>query len=789
MLAAARPPPRRDLPPELCAAIDRAVAADPDAARRARRPVRRAGRRARPRSSDEGGADRAAPARARGCPALPPAVGRLVAPRGGRRARVGRAGRASRPSPPVARRLGRRRRGRARRAAAARRLAAAAVGLPRCCSRSRPTRGPAPRCSSPRSRSRRRCCCAPTAAPGRCPPPRPRSGCSASPAPTPRSPAARRAGARAPRSARSAPGGSCSPSRCSSARSCSARPPARPPAPSFDGALGIAAGDVIAPGVQLGRAAAGGDLGASPALVLPWLVRGRSLAADVVARARAGRPALAPPRSRSASGSATASRQAAPHGAASPARVVAAALALLLAHAPPRRSPDARRADCRAGLIRRRARTAILVPACDRVARDERAAQPRVEARRPGRGHVLARLQVRGAAGGDRAQAGARDGRAPRAVAEPHLRAERVRRLALAGGPRAVLRLRGRAARASCRATCSSTPAASASRCSRRRRSRSRPTSGCGWASSASRRGSCGPHEDPARGAAPGRGGPHDGLLDRPSGCPSRCASPTRGAAPRGCASAAARSCSARGGATLGRSREADIVLDDANVSRKHAEVRPSGGSWIVRDLGSTNGVKVNGRRVDPPRPQSLKPRRRDRAGHLARDLRAGVEPHRARSRRRRAEVRLPRRPVPVPALDGALGAQGPAPQRRRRRRPGAPDYADATGLHAAGAAARAPAARRSCASAPAPGCAPAPPTTCPTARCSAAATRPTSCSRTRSPPRSHARLVPHGDVIVLEDLGSTNGTYLNDEPLRGPQPLHPGDRIRIGDSAFTFER
>ena len=52
-----------------------------------------------------------------------------------------------------------------------------------------------------------------------------------------------------------------------------------------------------------------------------------------------------------------------------------------------------------------------------------------------------------------------------------------------------------------------------------------------------------------------------------------------------------------------------------------------------------------------------------------------------------------------------------------------------------------------------------------------------------------HARLVPHGDVIVLEDLGSTNGTYLNEEPLRGPQPLHPGDRIRIGDSSFVFER
>jgi FHA domain len=52
-----------------------------------------------------------------------------------------------------------------------------------------------------------------------------------------------------------------------------------------------------------------------------------------------------------------------------------------------------------------------------------------------------------------------------------------------------------------------------------------------------------------------------------------------------------------------------------------------------------------------------------------------------------------------------------------------------------------------------------------------------------------HARLVPQGDVIVLEDLGSTNGTYLNGEPLRGPQPLHVGDQIRIGDSEFRFER
>ncbi|HEX8102525.1 MAG TPA: FhaA domain-containing protein, partial [Solirubrobacteraceae bacterium] len=58
------------------------------------------------------------------------------------------------------------------------------------------------------------------------------------------------------------------------------------------------------------------------------------------------------------------------------------------------------------------------------------------------------------------------------------------------------------------------------------------------------------------------------------------------------------------GGVVLGRSRDCDLVVDDPNVSRRHAEVRPSGGAWTVRDLGSTNGIKINGRRVDGP--QSL---------------------------------------------------------------------------------------------------------------------------------------------------------------------------------------
>jgi hypothetical protein len=51
-----------------------------------------------------------------------------------------------------------------------------------------------------------------------------------------------------------------------------------------------------------------------------------------------------------------------------------------------------------------------------------------------------------------------------------------------------------------------------------------------------------------------------------------------------------------------------------------------------------------------------------------------------------------------------------------------------------------------------------------------------------------HARVCEQGNIVVVEDLGSTNGTYLNEELLQSPRPLHPGDRVRIGDSEFTFE-
>ena len=49
---------------------------------------------------------------------------------------------------------------------------------------------------------------------------------------------------------------------------------------------------------------------------------------------------------------------------------------------------------------------------------------------------------------------------------------------------------------------------------------------------------------------------------------------------------------------TIGRLTDSVLVLEDPNVSRQHAEIRPSGNGFVLADLGSTNGSKVNGIKV-----------------------------------------------------------------------------------------------------------------------------------------------------------------------------------------------
>ncbi|MBN1992697.1 MAG: winged helix-turn-helix domain-containing protein [Anaerolineae bacterium] len=52
---------------------------------------------------------------------------------------------------------------------------------------------------------------------------------------------------------------------------------------------------------------------------------------------------------------------------------------------------------------------------------------------------------------------------------------------------------------------------------------------------------------------------------------------------------------------------------------------------------------------------------------------------------------------------------------------------------------------------------------------------------------REHARVRREGWKAILEDMGSTNGTFLNDERLLAPTELHDKDRIKIGDVTLVF--
>jgi hypothetical protein len=52
---------------------------------------------------------------------------------------------------------------------------------------------------------------------------------------------------------------------------------------------------------------------------------------------------------------------------------------------------------------------------------------------------------------------------------------------------------------------------------------------------------------------------------------------------------------------------------------------------------------------------------------------------------------------------------------------------------------------------------------------------------------RRHAQLGREGGSLVIQDLGSTNGTFVNEERIAGPRALRTGDRIRIGHSVFDL--
>jgi pSer/pThr/pTyr-binding forkhead associated (FHA) protein len=49
----------------------------------------------------------------------------------------------------------------------------------------------------------------------------------------------------------------------------------------------------------------------------------------------------------------------------------------------------------------------------------------------------------------------------------------------------------------------------------------------------------------------------------------------------------------------MGRQADCDLLIDEPNASRHHAEIRPDGDGYLLTDLGSTNGTKVNDTLID----------------------------------------------------------------------------------------------------------------------------------------------------------------------------------------------
>ncbi len=54
---------------------------------------------------------------------------------------------------------------------------------------------------------------------------------------------------------------------------------------------------------------------------------------------------------------------------------------------------------------------------------------------------------------------------------------------------------------------------------------------------------------------------------------------------------------------------------------------------------------------------------------------------------------------------------------------------------------------------------------------------------------QQHARLYARNEHWFVEDLGSTNGTFVNDQRLAAPAMLQPGDKVRVGQTVMELRR
>ena len=209
----------------------------------------------------------------------------------------------------------------------------------------------------------------------------------------------------------------------------------------------------------------------------------------------------------------------------------------------------------------------------------------------------------------------------------------------------------------------------------------------------------------------------------------------------------------------LGRLPECDIVLEDAGISREHAELARVGDGWEVRDLGSRNGTFVNDEPIE---------RRRLAPGDVVRlgpdvtlEILGGSAAEVSVVGRTRVPVEEPSAPTRAKTTAARPAARATSSGNwfqdlRWNLTPRAAHGRSASLTQAVTTVGRDPGAGL--------------------------------VLNDESVSRMHARLDREGQALFVTDLKSSNGTFVNDEPvLRAP--LQPGDDVRFGDVAYRLDR
>lgn len=193
---------------------------------------------------------------------------------------------------------------------------------------------------------------------------------------------------------------------------------------------------------------------------------------------------------------------------------------------------------------------------------------------------------------------------------------------------------------------------------------------------------------------------------------------------------------------TIGRSKDCDVVILDTRLSRKHAEIRYDGDTFIIADLGSANGTYLNGERIQEP--LSLQDHDLIKAGPVEFRFEYIPVPEKF------IGVAIPKRstlivpePEAIPWMEVRSGPQkGTHFELTQDRlfvgRAGRGQRWDIT-------------------------------------------------LQDRAVSRPHAEITREGSAFTLTDLDSANGTLVNGELIRNPYLLQDGDAITFGEMVLVF--